>query len=372
MAGDYVDGDVIFDTVWLTLKRAVEGNGILTGLAGSPGPGALQTTWAAGTFYALNVAKVIGSPVPLTHSAGHATFDRWDLIHGDASGLAKIEGTPLAAPAMPDIPAGSIIIGLVYIPATTATITAGMIRDFAFVTPLQDHIQDSTIHFTKPIAEADVTFQNGGHDHSGGAGGQKVDYGDLLNIPSEFAPSVHGASKHTDVLRRIVPNVFGGRYENLAANPPTFVNEIVNVGVGNRYVAGWKWPTGIDSDPIYVSFRSPREDWASGTMTIKLLMCRDNNPAANFVMFVNHIVGSLGNEYTIPNLPASFPAKKYTLNHSVTAYLAQEFSTETPAISNVNDRTVTVLIRRLGNDGADVYTGSVFLIGLIAEFTANE
>jgi hypothetical protein len=88
-------------------------------------------------------------------------------------------------------------------------------------TPLA-HALDGALH-TGNLVESKVTFSGTGHDHSGTTNGNLVDYGDLDNVPSAFAPSAHaiGGAAHTGVIedlsatsvdtsQRLAPDGVGG------------------------------------------------------------------------------------------------------------------------------------------------------------------
>jgi len=135
---DYQDGDYIHDTQWLAMKRAIDGNGILTGCA-LTAPGGLNTTLGVGTYIAGNTKVTIAAPVGFIHSAADPTYDRWDIIYGTSGAQLKAEGTPSIAPSPPDLPAGAILFQMVRVVAGAVNITTGNIYDFGFTSTLREH-----------------------------------------------------------------------------------------------------------------------------------------------------------------------------------------------------------------------------------------
>jgi hypothetical protein len=77
----------------------------------------------------------------VTLTAGHATLHRFDKIcvNNESGAVIVEEGTPAASPAIPITPAGTTCIGRVYVPATTAVISDGLITDVrSMLTPIMD------------------------------------------------------------------------------------------------------------------------------------------------------------------------------------------------------------------------------------------
>ena len=407
MAGDYVDGDVIFDTQFLALKRAIEGNGILTGIAFTPGPGAMQVQWTAGTWYANNIKQTTpGSNT--TIAAADPTHDRWDLIHSSGSGVSKITGTPAAAPQMPDLPANEIILALVYVPATTVTITAGMIRDMAFTTPLQDHIQDTTIHYTKPIAEADITFAGAGHDHSGGASGNPVDYSDLDSIPATFLATIHGLgdtarhssatlaqlnalisdgtvvdtgdsrfsdartplshdhTKHSDRVRNMqIPDFLNGsRYPTSPTAPLVYGNSFPSTSTeGYAYQHA---NTGTYSRGSYGKWNLPKGalgEAASWTPVVKILYCAQTTGSGNMHILVNMKGRKDGVESTLSGDVVATPnadGKPHILSITLSsAFLAGYTSGY-------------IRIDRGSGLAGDTFTATIYILDAWVEYTSDE
>lgn len=146
---DKVDIDV--------LVAALSGQGVLSGAAvtaqGSPD---MTVAVAAG------VVRIGGAPVQVasgnvTITSADATNPRFDLIAVDSSGTkSAVAGSPAAQPVFPAIPASSVILAAVYVPATDTTIASNQITDKrAIVTPNSSIPISST---AATVAGADQTL----------------------------------------------------------------------------------------------------------------------------------------------------------------------------------------------------------------------
>ena len=141
MSQDYLDGDYIYDTHYRALKRAVAGNAIVSGYAMTPVSGmtidmALGVHWAAGVRRTCTPGNIV---VP----AADPTYARWDLICSKATTpyWQYITGTmpSTVIPVPPELPDGEIILGMVWVPPGVSIITAIMLREMGFISPLLEH-----------------------------------------------------------------------------------------------------------------------------------------------------------------------------------------------------------------------------------------
>ena len=166
MAVEYVDGDYISDTHWLTMREAIKGNAILSGMAVTPNgtQPPLEVDIAAGVYYA-NKTRAVYAGGSQALNAAHGTYDRWDIITGDAAGtLTYTAGTAAAIPHPPDLPANEILITAIYVPATITAIIAAMIHNFGFWSEILEHASrhedggDDELEITNlATAETDTT-----------------------------------------------------------------------------------------------------------------------------------------------------------------------------------------------------------------------
>jgi hypothetical protein len=126
----------LFQTDIDILVAGQNGVGVLTGCAvtaqGSPN---MTVAVAAGTVQVGGVAvAVAGGNVTITNA--HATLDRFDLIVVSNAGVkSAVAGTPVAyvegtsTPLVPDIPANSVALATVFVPAADTDIDANQITD---------------------------------------------------------------------------------------------------------------------------------------------------------------------------------------------------------------------------------------------------
>lgn len=112
------------------LVAGFAGTGVVGGCAVTEqGVPNMTVAVAAGTVAVLGVpAAVAGGNVTIT--AADATNPRFDLVVVSAAGVKSASaGTPAAAPAFPTIPASSVVLAAVYVPATDTAINANQITD---------------------------------------------------------------------------------------------------------------------------------------------------------------------------------------------------------------------------------------------------
>lgn len=225
MSREYEDGDVIFDSQWLSMKRAIEGNGIVSGMAPTAGPGSWQITIAAGTCYINGALQTFAAPTTVgPFSAPDLTYSKWIIVCAQSPNtLVFYEGTPAAEPLMPDIGTNEIIVcGFLQSPGM-ATVTDADIIDFGFITQLKDHIDDTSnphgvshgqlggvtannhhnqLHaldgsdHTGTLQESKVLFSGTGHAHGGGTDGEEIAWTTIKNKAKNLCYTV--SNKATD------------------------------------------------------------------------------------------------------------------------------------------------------------------------------
>jgi hypothetical protein len=110
------------------LVSGIAGNGILSGCAvtaqGSPN---MTVAVAAGLVLIAGALVVVASG-NVTIGAADATNPRFDLVVVNNAGTKSVTaGTPAANPKAPDIPADSVLLATVYVPANDTTIESAQI-----------------------------------------------------------------------------------------------------------------------------------------------------------------------------------------------------------------------------------------------------
>lgn len=123
-----------FQTYINALVMGIEGNGVLSGCAvtaqGSPD----MTVAVASGVVRVNTKRVSVTGANVTITAADASNPRIDLIVVNDSGtLSCTAGTASATPKAPDIPANSVLLAVVYVPATDTTIATNQITDMRVV-----------------------------------------------------------------------------------------------------------------------------------------------------------------------------------------------------------------------------------------------
>jgi hypothetical protein len=119
---DAVDFDIIL--------AGIAGQGVLSGCAvtaqGTPN---MTVAVASGsiTYSGNTVAVAAASP---TVTAAHATYGRLDLVYANTSGQALVQaGTASNVPVLPSIPANSVALAAIYVPANDTAINSNQIID---------------------------------------------------------------------------------------------------------------------------------------------------------------------------------------------------------------------------------------------------
>jgi len=202
---DYTDGDYIFDTQWLALKRAIEGNAIFSGLGPSVVSG-MTTRLATGSYYAGATKVTVAAPVDFVHSAADATYDRWDLIWGTSIAQGKTEGVATVAPVPPDLPAGAILLYMVRVRAGIVTILTGDLYEFGFSSSLLEHATRHAFGGIDVITPASIQAEP---QFSKGTAFNK-DFGTgIANIPAIGATLGNSQVVETDGTGKLISAVKG-------------------------------------------------------------------------------------------------------------------------------------------------------------------
>lgn len=112
------------------LVAGMAGTGVISGCAvtaqGSPN---MTVAVAAGTVSVAGTQVAVTSG-NVTITAADATNPRFDIVVVNSSGTkSATAGTPAASPLVPDIPANSVVLATVYVPATDTAINTNQIAD---------------------------------------------------------------------------------------------------------------------------------------------------------------------------------------------------------------------------------------------------
>lgn len=119
---DKVDVDI--------LVAALNGNGVLSGCAVTPQGTPDMTVAVAAGIVRVGVVTAEVASGNLTIGAADATNPRFDLITVNNAGTKAVTaGTPAPSPVFPEIPANSIAVASVYVPANETTIPTNHIYD---------------------------------------------------------------------------------------------------------------------------------------------------------------------------------------------------------------------------------------------------
>lgn len=116
------------DLAILSLAASLSGvkSGCLVSAQGSPN---MTLAVASGIIYWLNAEVVVGAG-NVTITAANATNDRIDLVVANSSGVKSVvAGTPAAIPVEPALPALSIALAQVYVPANDTAIGPTQVKD---------------------------------------------------------------------------------------------------------------------------------------------------------------------------------------------------------------------------------------------------
>lgn len=121
-APDKVDFDI--------LVAGYEGTGVVSGCAvTAQGTPDMTLAVAAGTVGVLGVSATVTAG-NVTITTAHATLARFDLVVVSSAGVKSVTaGVPAASPAFPIIPASSVVLAAVFVPAADTAIQSNQITD---------------------------------------------------------------------------------------------------------------------------------------------------------------------------------------------------------------------------------------------------
>lgn len=118
---------------WDIIAAGAAGTGVVgSGCAVTPNSSGvnLNVNVAAGTIAVAGVQAAVAAATNVTVGAANATNPRIDLVVSSSSGVISVTaGTAAAVPCMPNVPASSVALAEVYVPAAATSITANNIRD---------------------------------------------------------------------------------------------------------------------------------------------------------------------------------------------------------------------------------------------------
>lgn len=119
------------------LVAGIGGDGVVSGCAvTAQGTPDMTVAVAAGTVRLAGVYVAVAAG-NVTITTANATNPRIDLIVVNSSGTkSATAGTAAANPKAPDIPASSVLLAMVYVPANQTSITSGLITDKRAIVPL--------------------------------------------------------------------------------------------------------------------------------------------------------------------------------------------------------------------------------------------
>lgn len=156
------------------IVAAIGGEGVISGCAvTAQSPATMSLDVAAGTVRIAN-ANVSVTAGAVTIGAADATNPRIDLVSVSSAGAKTVTaGTPAAVPVMPDIPASSVALAQVFVPAAATSIPASGIvdkravivppavtvlnRNLATVDVVNTALETSIYSFTIPAGELGTT-----------------------------------------------------------------------------------------------------------------------------------------------------------------------------------------------------------------------
>jgi hypothetical protein len=426
MAIDYNDNDFIYDTHWLSMKRAIAGNGLLTGMgvteAGVPNMTVLVT---AGTYRSANIVRVYAGAT-ITIDPADVTDDRWDLISGGPAGLTYTAGAPGVIQVPPDLPSvDDIIVAMIKVPANDLAITNAQIYDFGFYINAPEHATTHIPGGTDAIATgvpvdigtanaegAGVAFARNNHVHNIpalaittarldnlsvttgkiaalavtaaeianatiphgkiavanidglaatpsmrtiGTGAVQACAGNDARLTDSRSPTTHGASLHTDRLRKIPINIVAMRATSLEVDAPFYVDPGAIVNRGLAFVKG-------SNSYQWVVLERPNDYVTHGTLYIGLAQLTSGGTGTNVVMDIM--------TQTITHTLYSAPTQTY-----MTCVTAPGIVRYTGLLGVVqfptNAASVLVGIRRYSASASDTYSATVLMVSAMVDYTAD-
>lgn len=121
----------IYTTDFDALVQGVKGEGVVSGgTVTAQGTPDMTVAVASGNVKIAGALAVVASG-NVTITAANATYPRIDIVVVNASGTKSVTAgaATSATPVMPSIPASSVILAAVYVPANDTAITSGQIVD---------------------------------------------------------------------------------------------------------------------------------------------------------------------------------------------------------------------------------------------------
>lgn len=132
------------------LAAGQRGDGVVSGAAVSAQGTPDMTVAVASGVVKVGATVVSVSAGNVTITTAHATLPRFDLVTVNNSGTKSVTaGTAAAAPVFPAIPASSVVLASVYVPAADTAIQSNQITDKRVLLPDTLHVEDrSTVPAT--------------------------------------------------------------------------------------------------------------------------------------------------------------------------------------------------------------------------------
>jgi divalent metal cation (Fe/Co/Zn/Cd) transporter len=113
------------------LLAADTGLGVVSGLAVTPNNSgvSLNVNVAAGVVLSNGAQFPIAAVTNLAVAAANATNPRFDLVVTTTTTVSVVTGTAAANPVFPALPANSVALAAIYVPANATSITAASLVD---------------------------------------------------------------------------------------------------------------------------------------------------------------------------------------------------------------------------------------------------
>lgn len=343
MAVEYLDGDYISDTHWLSIREALKGNAILSGMAVTPNATQppLEVDIAAGVYYA-NKTRAVYAGGSEVLDAAHATYDRWDIITGDSTGtLTYTAGTAAAIPHPPDLPANETLITAILVPATVTSITAAMIHNMFFISELLEHAS---------------RHENGGDDEISVLGLSGL-------LGDAQTPLTHDHTKHTNRTRYVGRGV--GQFQGAGAATPPVLTENTLGGSIQQY---YRMPTGVDGDWLYTTIPVPQGFTNTTACRMNIIGCQEDAGTGNILINVE-VLRILKAGGTVPAVSAAFSPNAEAVPNNVGETMIWNNSA---SVSLSEGDKLIVKVRREGTDLSDTFGGDWGFQGLRFDYESDE
>lgn len=383
--------------------------GVLTGCAvtaqGTPN---MTVAVAAGTIAAGSaVATVSSGNVTITTADG--TNPRFDLVVSSNAGVkSAVAGTPAATPVFPAIPASSVVLAAVYVPASATTITTARIIDKRAI--LLGFPDDTTLENNKSIygretggtsrqllkvdtsnfievgntssqlnlySSNDAWF-NGSYKmwHSNNDGSGSGLDADLLDghDTAFFSANPHGIADHTDRTQSHFVSALSWVPIFNASGAQSSLAAAIRVGIdASLRFNGMGFSATADN---YLTFEWELPlNYASGTLSFKLWFYQDTANTSKF--FALSLLG--GSVRTSGDLAEDVTTNAMNATEYVavpnTQYEMKEYTCSTTWTVANTRRLLSFRIGRLGSNstaGQDDAAGLTVMKGIEIIFTADQ